>query len=195
MKILIITGTPKKDGLSCDCVAAAERGARAGGAEVEVARVCGMGIGHCRVCGDGWGTCEGKHSCSFGQDGFTELQQKIRDCDALIAQSPVYWGEQSETLKSFFDRLRRCEAPRHEGGCMYNKPAVIIAAPGGSGKKGLTCLDQMEGVMNHLHAAMFDYFYVNRWNADYKIAAIEACAKALAGGRLPEIEARTVGVV
>ncbi|MDP3058890.1 MAG: NAD(P)H-dependent oxidoreductase, partial [bacterium] len=95
--------------------------------------------------------------------------------------SPVYWGETSEALKSFIDRLRRCEfGPK---GALSNKQVLLIAVPGGSGNGLLTCLEQMERFCRHTGAIIFDYIGVNRWNSDYKRVAVKSAAFALATGR------------
>jgi multimeric flavodoxin WrbA len=186
MKYLIITGNPKKDGL---CHAEEEeliKGAKDGGAEVET---LGAGkIERCHVCGDGWGSCRSEHRCSFGSDGFNEAQEKVKQADAFCFITPVYWGEMAEGLKSFFDRLRRCEATKQFEGkasdsAFAGKQVLLVASPGGSGNGCLSCLEQMDRFCRHTGALIFDYIGVNRWNHDYKKKAIYAAARAMAGGR------------
>lgn len=181
MKILLLTGTPKSEGLSCACVNAAEHGALTGGAEVEIVRLHDLKIPSCRVCGEGWGTCRAAQRCAFGNDGFDAVQEKVRGCDALIIQTPVYWGEMTEELKAFTDRLRRCEAMSSES-ALNEKKVLLIAAPGGSGNGGVSCFGQMERFVQHMRGRVFDFIIVNRWNNSYKLKAIEAAAEALARG-------------
>lgn len=182
MKIIILTGTPKSEGLSVSCVAAAIAGAEKAGASVTVIDLCQTSIGRCKVCGDGWGICRNEHICAYGDDGFAEVSKQIAEADALIFQTPVYWGETSEVLKSFLDRFRRCEALQ-EKTALTGKEVLLIAAPGGSGNGLLTCLGQMERAVQHMRGHVFDYIGVNRWNKDYKLKAIEAAAEALASKR------------
>lgn len=179
MKVLILSGTPKHEGLCCSCVDAALAGAEKSGADCEVIRLCDYKLARCAMCGDGWGTCRAEHTCVFGGDGFLEIQQKIADADALVLDTPVYWGDMTEITKAFFDRFRRCEAMKGEEGAMAGKPVLLIASPGGSGNGMISCLEQMERLCRHLHANIFDYIGVNRWNKDYKIAAISEAAAAL----------------
>ncbi len=179
MRIVILTGTPKEEGLSASCVAAAVAGAEGAGASVAVIDLCKTPIGRCKVCGDGWGVCGKEHICAFGADGFDAVAREIAEADALVMETPVYWGETSEALKSFLDRFRRCEA-RKEPTALAGKEVLLIAAPGGSGNGLLTCLGQMERAVQHLRGHVFDYIGVNRWNRDYKLKAIGAAAAALA---------------
>ena len=186
MRFLVFSGTPKHEGLCDSCVKAVREGSETEGVTVEVVRVCDFPIARCAICEDGWGDCLIKHTCRFGDDGFTDLQQKIARADAVALVTPVYWWEMTESMKAFFDRFRRCEAPRGDKGAMAGKPVLLVASPGGSGNGMLSCLEQMERLCRHLRARIFDYIGVNRWNVDYKLAAIRSAAKALASGKLPD---------
>jgi len=182
MKFLIISGNPKKDGLTCAVTAEIERGAKDGGADVEI--IGCEKIPRCHVCGDGWGTCRNENTCAFGKDGFNELQEKIKNADLLCFISPVYWGEASESLKAFMDRLRRCEftAFGSGDGVLKGKQTLLAAVPGGSGNGLLTCLQQTERFCQHTGAVIFDYIGVNRWNQNYKKTAAYNAALLMAKG-------------
>jgi len=179
MKYLIISGNPKKDGLTHAVTEAIMRGASDGGAETEILNVNGTKA--CRCCGGGWGTCPKEHKCEYGGDGFGKAQEAALGADMLCIITPVYWGETAEGLKSFMDRLRRCEFGRD--GALSGKQVLLAAAPGGSGGGMLVCLEQMERFCHHTGAVIFDYIGVNRWNSDYKKAAAYSAARAMAEGR------------
>ena len=99
MKLLIVNGTPKTDGLCYSFVTAAEETAAELSADAEAVRLSGMNLAKCKMCDDGWGICFGEHRCAFGdKDGFNELQKKVGDADALVYLTPVYWGETSEEM-------------------------------------------------------------------------------------------------
>jgi multimeric flavodoxin WrbA len=181
MKILILSGNPKKDGLCQSLINAARQGAAHGEAEVEEIRLCDLRLDSCKVCGSGWGTCREEHSCSFGSDGFDDLKIRLQSADAIILATPVYWGETTEAFKSFIDRFRRCEYGG--SGSISNKQVLLIASAGGTGNGLLTCLEQMDRFCRHTGAIIFDYIGVNRWNSDYKKTAIQAASEALAKGR------------
>ena len=57
MKVVILSGTPKTEGLSASCVADAAAGAEKAAASIVVIDLCKTSIGHCKVCGDEWGIC------------------------------------------------------------------------------------------------------------------------------------------
>jgi len=179
MKYLIITGNPKKDGLCQAVTEQVKLGANDGGASVEVLAV--DQLERCRVCGEGWGICLEQHRCAFGADGFDIAQEVVRDAEQICLITPVYWGEMAEGLKSFLDRLRRCEFG--QSGVLSGKQILIIASPGGTGNGLLSCLEQMDRFCRHTGAVIFDTIGINRWNNDYKKMAAYSAARAMAEGR------------
>jgi len=181
MRICVLSGNPKSDGLCQSVIEAAKLGATEGGAQVDEIRLCELDLIACKVCGNGWGTCRSENNCAFGSDGFDEVKSRIEASDAIILVSPVYWGETTEALKCFIDRFRRCEFG--QTGALQNKQVLIIASPGGSGNGLLSCLEQMDRFCRHTGAIIFDYIGINRWNNDYKISAAKAAAYAIANGR------------
>jgi multimeric flavodoxin WrbA len=188
MKYLIISGNPKKDGLCHSITEAVRKGAEDGSAQVEILTV--EKLERCHVCGEGWGTCMAKRICVFGKDGFSAAQKAVQDAGMLCFITPVYWGEIAESLKCFLDRIRRCEfdmpplpRPQNQKGAFSGKQVLLISSPGGSGNGMLSSLEQMDRFCHHTGAIIFDYIGVNRWNNDYKKAAVYSAAKAMAEGR------------
>lgn len=179
MKILIISSSPNKDGLTAACAAAAAHGVQSAGNDVTQISLNDLQIGKCKACDNGWGTCHSEHTCQEADD-FQELQSRVNRADGLILITPVYWGEMSESAKAFTDRYRRCEATRARGDSgVYGKPVIAVAAAGGSGGGMITCLASMERWIQHITARVFDLIPVNRWSREYKLAAIRAAASTM----------------
>jgi multimeric flavodoxin WrbA len=181
MKYLIVSGNPKNDGLCHEIMRQIAGGAGDGGAEVEILTV--EKLERCHVCTSGWGSCRELHRCIFGDDGFDAAQSAIGSADCICLITPVYWWEMAEGLKSFLDRLRRCEFGQE--GRLSGKPVLLAASAGGTGNGLLTCLEQMERFCRHTGAVIFDYIGVNRWNSDYKGQAAYMAARKMAEGRPP----------
>ncbi|MCL2421308.1 MAG: NAD(P)H-dependent oxidoreductase [Defluviitaleaceae bacterium] len=191
MKLLVISGTPKKDGLSHTLAAGACEAAKAAGAEAEIIQLKGLTV--CRMCGDGWGTCLKTHRCAFGdKDNFNTFQEKMGWADGFVFITPVYWGEVSEGMKTFLDRLRRCEGSKQwnqEVGDSYlsGKSSILVASAGGGGGGIISTFAQMERAVSHMGGTMYPYdvfgFYdfiaVNRWNKDYKLEALKCAVTGL----------------
>lgn len=184
MRTIILYASPKQEGLAASCLAAAKKGLEQTGSEVDVAALHQMKLGRCLMCRDGWGSCRNEYKCVIDDD-LASLQERIAQADAVIIETPVYFSEVTEVLKTCMDRIRRCEALNPEGGAFAGKPALLIASPGGSGNGALSCLTQLERFCNHVKMPIFDYFDVNRWNREYKLAAIKEAAKLLGSGKKP----------
>ena len=194
MKLLIISGTPKKDGLCHSLVTAAYESAAGSGAEAEIINLSDLKLLPCKMCDDGWGICGTEHRCIYGdEDGFNLLQEKFAPANAFVFITPVYWGEVSEGLKCFFDRLRRCQATKNRDmekigfSFFADKSSILVASAGGSGNGILSALTQMERAVSHMggdknpkdRCGICDLIGVNRWNQDYKREALKAAVEAL----------------
>ncbi len=179
MNVIVISSSPNKDGLTAACAAAAVEGVLLAGGHAEEVRLNDLQIGLCQACDNGWGTCLKDHECQV-EDDFQALHARVRQADAYVLVTPVYWGEMSESAKAFTDRLRRCEATRGSESSLFDKPVIAVAAAGDSGNGMITCLLSMERWIEHVQARKFDLIPVNRWSREYKFAAIRAAAQAMA---------------
>ena len=177
MNVMVISSSPNKDGLTAACAAAALQGMQQAGVQAEHVWLNEMEVGVCQACENGWGTCRDEHECQI-LDGFQALHERVRRADGLVLVTPVYWGEMSETAKSFTDRLRRCEARLGAESRLAGKPVIAVAAAGGSGGGMITCLLSMERWIQHVRARTFDLIPVNRWSREYKLTAIRSASAA-----------------
>ncbi len=182
MKVMILTCSPNTEGLTAACGEAARGGVEAAGAEVVVVRLNDLNIGKCQACNNGWGTCLKEHRCQV-EDDFQALQAKMGEMDGYVIVTPVYLWDMSESLKTFFDRLRRCEYPARQGkNNVEGKPFICVAAAGGTGNGTLNCLASMERVfqhMNHIRPEQFEYVGVTRRTRSYMLEALRAAAQNL----------------
>jgi len=178
MDILIISSSANTDGLTASCTRAAREGISQGGAEPQEVGLNDLTIGSCKACDHGWGTCRDEHYCKV-LDDFQVLHERVLKADAFVFVTPVYWGDLSESMKAFTDRLRRCEALRNTESGLYQKPILAVAAAGGSGSGTITCLASLERWIEHVHACKWDFIPVNRWSREYKLETIRAAAEAM----------------
>lgn len=98
-KVLILSGSPRKNGNSdilCDEFA---RGAAEAGHEVEKIRIAEKRIGYCHACY----ACRGTGVCSI-KDDMAEIMQKMIVCDVMVLASPVYFYSIDAQLKAVIDR-------------------------------------------------------------------------------------------
>lgn len=101
-KVLVLMASPRARGNSTILAKEAVKGARKAGATAEAYRLAKMRIGPCLACED----CRkpGAHGC-VRKDDIRMLHAKLRDADALLIASPVYWFTMSAQIKLFMDRL------------------------------------------------------------------------------------------
>ena len=101
-RILILCGSPRRDGNSRRMADAAAEGAAAAGCHVRLEHVddhVSAFLRDCRTCRD----AEGR--CTIG-DGFeTLLRDAILPADGIVFATPLYWYGVSGQLKTCLDRL------------------------------------------------------------------------------------------
>ncbi len=187
MKALIITSTPNKEGLTAACGEAARQGVVDGGSRARLVNLNEFKILRCAICEDGWGPCLKEHYCRL-EDDFAELQKMFDEAEGLVWVTPVYFGEPSEAMKAFFDRLRRCEATKAGGAksVVEGKPIVCIAAAGGSGNGAIHCLAEMERLARQLRGAPFDFIPVTQKTREYQTETIHDALAAMCKPKAPE---------
>ncbi len=178
MKITIITSSPNKDGLTAACGTQAKEGALLNGAEVSLISLNELNIPSCSACNNGWGPCRSDHICQV-KDDFQKTHASLKDSDALILISPVYWGELSESAKNFLDRLRRCEAISGDKNILAGKPIICVAAAGGSGNGTISCLESMDRFVTHLRGIKYDFISITQRTRVYKLTTIKDAASSL----------------
>jgi len=127
MKILIINGSPRKNGTIDSLLKSVAEGI-SGKHDIEYIYIYDHNIRPCTACMK----CRTTGSCILPEDGGHRIGNKLREADALVIGTPVHWGNMSSQLKIFFDR----NVPVFMGESRYGfpvprqkgKPAVIVTA-------------------------------------------------------------------
>lgn len=177
-RILCVESSARADGLTATMAGECLAGARGAGAETELVQLKDLKLERCRMCGpEGWGLCLKEGRCAVADD-FAALAARVRAADGLVLATPVYYSDLSESLRAFLDRFRRVSgAPERK---LDGKPAVLIAAAGGSGGGATRCLVQLEHSLAPLKVFVLDAIGVARRNRDYKGQAARLAGAALA---------------
>ena len=100
-KIVVITGSPRKDGNSTAMAEAFIQAAEKKGHSVTRFDAAMMDIGGCHACETCYKT--GK-ACSF-DDGFNQIAPAILEADAVVFSMPVYWYSIPAQIKGVIDKL------------------------------------------------------------------------------------------
>ena len=100
-QVLVILGSPRKEGNSSTLAARISQGAKFAGAKVETLFLQDLKISPCRGCD----TCQ-KHDSKgcANKDDMQEIYPKLIKADAWVIASPVYWFTMSAQTKIFMDR-------------------------------------------------------------------------------------------
>ena len=99
MKIIIINGSPRKNGATAQILRAMEKRLSEKGAETEIINISDLKISACQGCC----SCYKTGRCFLEDDG-ESLSDKIAAADGLIIGSPTYASNVSGQLKQFIDR-------------------------------------------------------------------------------------------
>lgn len=100
MKVLLINGSPRKDGNTQIALREMEKIFNSENIETEIVQIGDKMIRGCIACS----ACKDLGKCVF-DDIVNEVAVKFAECDGLIIGSPVYYASANGTLISFLDRL------------------------------------------------------------------------------------------
>lgn len=100
MKVLMINGSPHKEGNTYIALHEMEKIFSEAGIETEILHIGNKAIRGCIACQ----TCMEKGKCVF-DDMVNEAAAKFEECDGLVVGSPVYYASANATLVAFLTRL------------------------------------------------------------------------------------------
>ena len=100
-KVIVILGSPRRNGNSATLAEQVVAGAKKAGATVDTYFIHGMDIKACDACDICRESMEAE--CVINDD-MQELYPKLRQADALVIASPIYWFTVSTQTKLFMDR-------------------------------------------------------------------------------------------
>jgi multimeric flavodoxin WrbA len=126
--VLGIVGSPNPQGRTHQLVKAVLKGAAEAGAATELLQMSEHVVAACRDCLP-W-VCVDNLKCTYEDEAFDFLSQKILNCGALVLGTPVYWWDTSGLVKYLVLKMFRVYA---RSGPLQGLPALGIAVAGGSG--------------------------------------------------------------
>jgi len=123
--ILVVNGSPRKNGNSVILAEQVMLGARESGAQVEIFFLQNMNIQPCNACD----VCQetGDGTCAI-QDDMQILYPKLRRADAIVIASPIYWFTVSAQTKLFIDRWYALEGS--QGNALAGKQIGLVLTYG-----------------------------------------------------------------
>lgn len=118
MKVLMINGSPRRDGNTNLALQEIEKQLQKYGIETEIVQIGNRPVRMCINCG----ACSKGEGCAFKDDVYATVAPKLADADALIVGSPVYYGQPNGGILSLMQRLFYSV-----GELVQNKPAAAVA--------------------------------------------------------------------
>lgn len=117
MKVLLINGSPHKNGCTNRAITEVAQALNAEGIETETVWIGTEPHSGCIACGG----CAVSKKCVF-DDGVNEISAKMSECDGLVIGTPVYYASPNGSLLAMLDRLF--------GICpdLAHKPAAAVAS-------------------------------------------------------------------
>ena len=101
MNILVLNGSPRKDGNTAIMVDEFIRGAQSSGNKVVKFNLGELKIGPCMGCGH----CKTHHGECAQSDDMDQIRKALAVADMIVFASPVYWANFTGHMKIVMDRL------------------------------------------------------------------------------------------
>ena len=145
-RILVITGSPRRNGNSFAMTDAFVKAAEERGHSVKRFDAAMMKLGGCHACETCYKT--GK-ACSFDDD-FNIIAPEILEADAIVFTMPVYWYSIPSQIKAVIDRIYSLVVSRKD---ISGKECALIAC----------CEEEDPTVLDGVRIPMERTAALNRW--------------------------------
>lgn len=120
MKILVLSGSPRKEGNTAAMVESFAAGAQEAGHQVDIVPVCQKKIAGCLACEychtKGGGKC-------IQQDDMQQVYPLLEEAQMIVLASPVYYHSFTGQLQCAINRIYALDKPRN-----LKKAALILSS-------------------------------------------------------------------
>jgi multimeric flavodoxin WrbA len=173
MNVVAFCGSRSPTGQTARALTALTDGLTAEGVLARTVYLPELSIERCRQCDPkGWGRCRSEGRCIIEDDLHTLVEQ-IRQSDAVVLATPVYFGDLSESLRAFLDRLRRQNVNETGRAGIAGKPAIGVCVAGGGGGGAPRCAESLTWVLQSSHLEVADMIPLRRQNLPHRLAVLE----------------------
>lgn len=127
-KIIILNGSPRKNGNTVALIDAFSKGAESIGNKVTIFNLCDMNIRGCRGCFGGHSSND--HPC-VQKDDMNQIYPVIKESDIVVLASPLYYWNFSGQLRTCMDRLFALE--ENDGNLLrgHHRASVLLMSAEG----------------------------------------------------------------
>jgi multimeric flavodoxin WrbA len=131
---------------------------------------------------DGFGMCLEAGFCKL-EDGFSTLVNELRESDLVAFVTPVYWGDLSECMRAFLDRLRRIGLHPEGKKGVEGKAAIGVCVAGGGGDGAPNACNSLQRILHHCEMDVLDMIPARKQNFEHKLEVIKMTGAWLAKSR------------
>jgi len=125
VKAIGVVGSPRKNGNTEFLTQHTLRAIAEEGLETELMTLAGLDIRPCDACR----VCQKEERCPIEDDLFP-LYTRIKEAEAIILATPVYYGSATALVKAFMERVAHIGAPRRVYAGKVGGP-LVVARRGG----------------------------------------------------------------
>ncbi len=129
MKILVLTGSPHKDGTTSILAEAFRKGASEKGHTVDTLDCARLKINPCIACNN----CL-RHGVCVWTDDMHKVEEAVRNADAVVFVSPIYYAGVTAQMKLVMDRFYSFDSV-----FSGNKPKIGLITAAGEEELSTTC--------------------------------------------------------
>ena len=122
MKVLLVNGSPHREGCTHTALNAVREALEQDGMETDAFWIGNKPLSGCIACHK----CTVLNRCVF-QDSVNDFLALAGDCDGFVFGTPVHWGGATGALTSFLDRAFYADL-NGGGGRFYLKPAAVVVS-------------------------------------------------------------------
>jgi multimeric flavodoxin WrbA len=157
--VLILNGSPRPGGNSSILAEQVRKGVEEAGGAAEVIYLHGLDINPCDACD----SCQGMAEIDcIVEDDMHTLYPKVREADAIVYASPIYWFTVSAQTKLFMDRCYGMGGDEIEDHTLAGKKIGVVLVyegddPYDSG--AINAIRTFQDMFNYVPAEIVDFVY------------------------------------
>lgn len=174
--VLGIVGSPNPKGITNQLVTAALKGATNAGAPTELIQLSENVVDACKDCLP-W-VCIENLKCTYDDEAFDYLSDKILNCGALVMGTPVYWWDTSGLIKYLILKMFRVYAL---AGPLKGLPALGLGIAGGTGNGLVSGLRPVYHFFQMMRMRALEPVPATRFNLDQSLKRAGKLGEQIAG--------------
>ena len=124
MKVLLVNGSPNKNGCTFTALSEVAKTLEAHDIETEIFWIKTKPIIGCIACGK----CSDLGKCTFDKDVVNEFVEKAYEADAFVFGSPVYYASANGSMTSFMDRAFYSNSHGSGASAFKHKPGAVVCS-------------------------------------------------------------------